>query len=577
MQLKSIRLKNFLSYKDQTITFNPNETLAIIGHNGSGKSSIFKALTYALFGKIPSTPRTTETDLINTETLVGQMFVEAVITLNDQEITIKRGRTRDNQPLIEVTGLSGKVSEIQVGLAKMINCSYLDFISLTYFVQEDIHQFLLGDKNEYFSRWTSGLQVWNRYSVIIKEKRQETADQIHTLKYKIQDLKGRISNKENYQEILSDFRTQQEDTTEKKKRAEALLSSLQLQVDQHNKEAWQNAAKDAERARLRVRYQSQLESLQNELKRIQEGICPTLSIHCDLLQASQAQAKSKTQEQIDTLTKEISSLGDVQEVAYNPLQDLQFRIEKGKHVVHGYDTTLADLTKKIAIFEDRITEIAQHEIALAELESQIAPLERRGLQLARLAYACSDKGVPLSILIQELDQVSRICNEILETLESNKRVQFTPFQELGSYEKVCPVCGGSEWLSGRCTGCGAERPKKRKYQPSLEILDGRSTRIFELESGGEKVLISFAVRLACAYLVASMTGFQSNFIILDETFAMLDAANRQRLLHLVTEKLPKIGYKQLFLISHHSDILSTITRTITVDRNNTGHSEILER
>lgn len=144
MQLKTIRLKNFLSYKDQTISFNPNETLAIIGHNGSGKSSIFKALTYALFGKIPSTPRTTETDLINTETLVGQMFVEVTIILNDQEITIKRGRTRDNQPVMEVTGLSGKVSEIQVGLAKMLNCTYLDFISLTYFVQEDIHLFLLG-------------------------------------------------------------------------------------------------------------------------------------------------------------------------------------------------------------------------------------------------------------------------------------------------------------------------------------------------------------------------------------------------------------------------------------------------
>jgi DNA repair exonuclease SbcCD ATPase subunit len=566
-----------LSYKDQTISFNPNETLAIIGHNGSGKSSIFKALTYALFGKIPSTPRTTETDLINTETLVGQMFVEVTIILNDQEITIKRGRTRDNQPVMEVTGLSGKVSEIQVGLAKMLNCTYLDFISLTYFVQEDIHLFLLGDKTDYFARWTSGLQVWTRYSAIIKEKRQEVTDQIHILKYKIQDLKGRISNKRDYQNILEFLHTQISEVSERKKKADELLHSLQLQVDQHHKETWQNAAKDAERLRLRSRYQSQLDSLQNELKRIQEGICPTLSIHCDLLQVSQAQAKSKTQEQINTLTKEISSLGDVQEVAYNPLQDLQIRIEKGKHVVHNYETAISNHTKNIAIHEDRLREITEYEQTLLDLESQIAPLEVRGLHLARLAHACSDKGVPLSILIQELHQVSNICNEILETLESNKRIQFTPYQELGTYEKVCPVCGGSEWSGGRCSGCGTDRPKKRKYQPSLEILDGRSTRIFELESGGEKVLISFAVRLACAYLVSSMTGFQSNFIILDETFAMLDATNRQRLLHLVTEKLPKIGYKQIFLISHHSDILSTISRTITVDRNTTGHSEIQER
>ena len=47
-----IKLRGFLCYKDdQEVEFDGNSTLWMLsGLNGSGKSSIFDALTYALFG-----------------------------------------------------------------------------------------------------------------------------------------------------------------------------------------------------------------------------------------------------------------------------------------------------------------------------------------------------------------------------------------------------------------------------------------------------------------------------------------------------------------------------------------------
>ena len=48
MIFKRLRLKNFKSYANEVITFNKGITV-IVGENGAGKSSIFEAISFALF------------------------------------------------------------------------------------------------------------------------------------------------------------------------------------------------------------------------------------------------------------------------------------------------------------------------------------------------------------------------------------------------------------------------------------------------------------------------------------------------------------------------------------------------
>ncbi len=47
--IKDIKLHNFISHSDTTLTFNRGITI-FVGHNGSGKSSVIDAITFALFG-----------------------------------------------------------------------------------------------------------------------------------------------------------------------------------------------------------------------------------------------------------------------------------------------------------------------------------------------------------------------------------------------------------------------------------------------------------------------------------------------------------------------------------------------
>ena len=48
--MKDIKLHNFISHNDTTLVFNKGITI-FVGHNGSGKSSVIDAITFALFGE----------------------------------------------------------------------------------------------------------------------------------------------------------------------------------------------------------------------------------------------------------------------------------------------------------------------------------------------------------------------------------------------------------------------------------------------------------------------------------------------------------------------------------------------
>ena len=51
LNLKSIRLYNFVSHADTKLSLDPNTAYAINGVNGVGKTLLFDGLTWSLYGK----------------------------------------------------------------------------------------------------------------------------------------------------------------------------------------------------------------------------------------------------------------------------------------------------------------------------------------------------------------------------------------------------------------------------------------------------------------------------------------------------------------------------------------------
>jgi exonuclease SbcC len=91
-----IRIQGFLCYKEeQIIDFQGSTSLWMLsGHNGSGKSAIFDAVTFALFGKHRG-GATGNVELINKDS--NQLLVEFDFLLNGHLCRIKRTQKRDNK------------------------------------------------------------------------------------------------------------------------------------------------------------------------------------------------------------------------------------------------------------------------------------------------------------------------------------------------------------------------------------------------------------------------------------------------------------------------------------------------
>jgi DNA repair protein SbcC/Rad50 len=84
--IKDIQLKDFIAHRDTKLEFCKGITI-FVGHNGSGKSSIIDAITFALFGE--HTRGKSKRNLVRRG--ANQSMVQMHFTLNSREFQIVRG------------------------------------------------------------------------------------------------------------------------------------------------------------------------------------------------------------------------------------------------------------------------------------------------------------------------------------------------------------------------------------------------------------------------------------------------------------------------------------------------------
>ncbi len=229
----------------------------------------------------------------------------------------------------------------------------------------------------------------------------------------------------------------------------------------------------------------------------------------------------------------------------------------------------ADLGR-VASLEERLKVRRAAVARIKEMQEKIARLEKRVADLRYVAFMFGKNGIPSQEIENAFDEIENEINFVLGKFGTGLQVQFQPDRELGSWEDGCVVCG---WQFPRgtrvrqCGDCGEDRRKKRKDDFQLRVLSGGHDEAFEMNSGGGQALVSIAVRLANARLIQRQTGSKFDVLFLDEADAMLDAPNRQAFLRLITAALTeKLGFRQVFLVSHSGDIQESVPHVLRVVR-----------
>ena len=260
MIIKKIKLNNIRSYTNQEIEFPEGSTL-LSGNIGSGKSTIFLALDFVLFGVTRELPGSA---LLRNGEDEGSVELTAII--NNKEFSIKRNLKRSPTSVAQTTGhiiideekteltameLKQKVLELLSYPQELLTKSKSMIYHYTvYSPQEKMKEILLGKKEDRLEilRKVFGIDKYKRvrdnseiFITAIKQKSKEIAAKVADLEQKSEELSERKQRYEELKtisaEIIPKLEKSQIQVNEKKGAIEILESRLkELEQIKHEKE-----------------------------------------------------------------------------------------------------------------------------------------------------------------------------------------------------------------------------------------------------------------------------------------------------------------------------------------------------
>ena len=604
--LGAIELTGFMSYgqESQTFVFGGQGPVAVVGTNGSGKSSgVSRGLTWCLYGKCPPERMGTSTRMLKGRGIVNEDSKQAVVSVRlfrpdkpKKGYIVTRTRTRSKSDIVEVTTLkSKKVGNDQKTEDALIGAGYDTFVRTVVRGQNDVWNFAEATdtrKREIIDA-ISGSEVLVGSYDVARQKAKSKATQADSLGKRADDAERRVSA----YDISALVRKSSEWDAEHARRvatADGEVSSLRKQLEAARTEDIRIADIELERATLEANeptldmtpYQDavngaitslsaaramlnrakdekrQIDSLKpgkpcpmcgekvgkgaaKKLKTIDSGI-PALSEQVEAEQKFKNDAQTASTEASQWLEHERKAWkarlsGLVVRQPQTPLIDGALKSAEGR---------LADLK---AANNPHSSTIEQAQAQLYGLQREIAwfrSLERHYRYDALIAQSwvelLSPKGVRAAIGDSVLAAIEAGANSWLTTLSDGRMsVEFRPIKKTASGEK-------------------------RDIQTIVYVKkdDGsvKQRNILNF-SGGERRRINIAVDLGVAAAFSRGGSLSLSLLVLDEeVFSGLDEQGKVG----VANAIHRSGVADVVVIDHDPSLSGSLPRVIKVIREHNG-------
>ena len=544
----TIRWKNFLSTGNSftEIQLNKTKSTLIVGHNGSGKSTMLDAISFALFGRPHR--NINKPQLINSINQKG-CVVEVDFTVGQSQFKVIRGikpgifeiwkngtminqssHAKEYQKILEqnILKLNHKSFHQVVVLG---SSSFIPFMQLSTGNRRDVIEDLLD------------INVFSKMNIILKEKINTLKDKLKDNNYKIDIQNTKIDTQKKYIRDITalteenkreyELRIQQAQNRINELQAENSELSLGLEESIRESEEGLSALSDKRQA-LMLRGQDRQSNLANVRKRIEffekNESCPV----CDqgisdshkhaILESAQQEADSIQSECREIGTEGTSVEEKISETG-NVLRALRHKVsELGENNVQ-----IAGLQNQIQEYQSSIEKDVSADLNKAKDDLESLTTEKNDLFEQKLRMSedlnydtvisemLKDTGIKTKIIKQYLPVINKLVNQYLQVLDF-----FVHFNLDESFQETIRSRHRDEFT-------------------------------YDSFSEGEKQRIDLALLFTWRQIAKMKNSVATNLLILDETFdSSLD--------HEGVDNLLKILYTldndtNIFVISHKGEIL----------------------
>lgn len=550
--LLKLVVEGFCSIKSLELPLNQGCTVLIKAANGFGKSSIFSALVWGLYGKnlkgVSEVQTWEEYRPKDYKGVKVEIFFQnnstlyKVIRCQNYTDNLDDGAKGKDRLLLyrdtDLINVKGK-TKVQDELNKAIGLSYTLFMNSIMFGQglKRLIQETNPDKKKIFEE-IFDLDFINRARILAIDDKNHIYEEYREKDNKVRSLTG---EKETLEETYTELRQQEKEAkSDKKDEIEATnkeIEKLRLQMKlagfkPEDLTAAETKLKEVRRKRNEVGdiYKTSIEPLLDELYKLlkagntNKALSKVERLRTDFKTAHDLDAElEKAQSKVNTLLRSSRE--------YNALSS---RYESYKSKISRLESELKNLKSKnnknlSSKYKDKIAKI---EKTLTQLQGERDKLKA---ELDDYDWVINDplgnQGIKAYLFESSMNMINEALDRYAETL--GFRIEFS-----------------------------VDLDSSRKDFTTLIERDAHIIEYDEL-SGGEKQLVNIAMAFAMNEVLTSSRGI--NIAFLDEVFESLSSDNIEIVISLI-QKL--FNGKTLFLITHHDSLPLSKSKILQVEKHN---------
>ena len=546
---KSLKWKNVLSTGNNwsEIDFVSHPTTLVIGHNGSGKSTMLDALAFALFGRAHR--NISKAQLVNSINNKGtKVIVEFNVMGSDFKIVrgikpnlfeIWKGdvmlnqnsHAKEYQKILEsnILKLNHKSFHQIVVLG---SSSFIPFMQLSAQHRRDVIEDLLD------------INVFSKMNSLLKEKVSALKEQIRNISHNIEVAKTKIISQKKYikdiealnKEAKVEKQNQIEEYRQEIEKIQSTNNELSKKIDDNlettETQITQTQSAISQLNTYKTKFSTQVNKIVKEVKFFEDNdICPTCdqSITIEVKNQRIETGKNKAKDLQEAMTKADNNLNNKQDNLDSLEQELkiirqyQSDLHANNQSIDQYQSyinrTLSEIENigQSADMESAKSELEELQTADKDLMEQKLILNEQYNYDQVISQMLRDTGIKTKIIKQYLPVINKLCNQYLQILDF-----FVSFNLDETFQETI----------------------KSRFRDNFT---------YDSFSEGEKQRIDLALLFTWRQIAKMKHSVATNLLILDETFdSSLD--------HEGVDNLMKIIYTlkddtNVFIISHKGDLL----------------------